>query len=262
MKKLLFLLVFIACMTATNGQISLENNYSGSVGLTNLAISGYKYFQMDVINNQCRIYNLDHSIWKVIALSVPQDNYLYDMRYVSENLFNSDTKVELVYTYYNYDTSLYYYTYHSRVIDEDGIELLDIPGCSYVNVLAAGSDTYKMMAYVYDYSLINWTVNTLVYALPGTLPSSGVPVEGDITLPQPYPNPSHSVFTIPYQLPDGVNTGEILLTDHRGKPIGNYTVDRYSRELTIGIDGLPSGVYYYRLTSGDKILNTGKLVQY
>lgn len=250
----------MAWMIASYGQISLENNYSGSVGLTNLAISGYKYFQMDVANNQCRIYNPDHSVWKVIALSVPKDNYLYDVRYISETLFNNDAKVELVYTYYTYDTTLFYYTYHSKVIDENGIELLDMPGCSYVNVVSAGTNTFKMMAYVYDYSVINWTLNTYVYALPGTLPFSEIPAEGESTLQSPYPNPSHSAFTIPYQLPDGVNTGEILLTDHMGKPVRNYKVDRNSSELTIGIDGLPSGVYYYRLTAGDKILSTGKLV--
>ena len=121
MKKSILLLVFLVTMMTSNAQISLEKTYNASTGITQLAISGYKYFLMDVVNNQCRVYNMDHSLWKTINLSVPSGMYLYDIKFVSETLFNSDSKVELAYIYYYYDATLLFYTYFTKV-DTDSVE--------------------------------------------------------------------------------------------------------------------------------------------
>ena len=144
MKKIILLLVLFSLLATARAQIVLEKTYPASTGLTELAISGYKYFLMDAVNNQCRLYNMDHSVWKTINLSVPAGMYLYDVRYVSETLFNSDNKVELAYIYYSYDTTLLYYTYYTRVINENGAELLSIPGCSYLEVKTPGSFGTRM----------------------------------------------------------------------------------------------------------------------
>ena len=117
MKKNLLLLAMLMITFMAQTQIVKENDYTGSTNLVKLAISGEKYYTMDWSNNQCRLYNIDHSLWKTINLAVPSGMYLYDIRHVSETLFNLDTKVELAYTYYAYDTALYYYTYATRIIN-------------------------------------------------------------------------------------------------------------------------------------------------
>jgi hypothetical protein len=260
MKKPILLLAFIALMTTTRAQIYLEKNYPGSTSLTQLALSGYKYFLMDVVNNQCKIYNMDHSIWKTINLAVPAGMYLYDIKLVSETLFNTDSKVELAYIYYSYDTTLLFYTYYTKVINENGLELLSIPGCAYLEVKAPGTYGTKMLAYVYDYSITLWTLNTLVYSLPGTLPTGGIAVEGDASPGNPFPNPASTMVTIPYKLPDGIDNAEILLISGWGKVIKSYKIDRTFHELQVQLADLPKGVYVYQVKTERGVVGSGKLM--
>ncbi|MEI7724477.1 MAG: T9SS type A sorting domain-containing protein [Bacteroidota bacterium] len=260
MKKAMLFFVLMTIMISTRAQIYLENTYTASTGLTNLAVSGYKYILMDVTNSRCVLYNMDHSVWKTINLSVPAGMYLYDINNVSETLFNTDDKVELAYTYYAYDTVLFYYTYNTKVVNENGLELLSIPGCSYLQVNSTGSSGTKLLAYVYDYSIVNWTINTLVYSLPGHLPIGGVPETGGVYLNGAFPNPSSTMVTIPYQLPDGVNTAEIRLLSASGKVMKNYRVDGNFHELVIQTADLPKGAYVYQLKADHGILASGKLI--
>jgi hypothetical protein len=260
MKKPILLLAFLLMMTISNAQITLEHNYPASATLTDLGLSGYKYYLMDIAKSQLLIYNTDHSYWKAIALTIPDSMYLYNIQYVTDTLFNKDSKVELVYTYYSYDTTLFYYTYFTRVIDEDGIELLAIPGCSFVDVIASGSSGTKLLAYVYDYSLILYTVNTLVYSLPGSLPPGGIRKGGEGFLKNAYPNPAGSMVSIPYQLPDGINDAQILLFNGSGQILRSYNVDRTFHDLVIPTGDLPKGVLLYQLKSGKGIISTGKFI--
>jgi hypothetical protein len=215
---------------------------------------------MDVGNNECKVYNIDHSLWKTIALDVPSGMYLYDIRYVSERLFKNDNNLELAYIYYVYDTSLYYYTYYTRVIDETGLELLYIPGCAYVDVRSAGADGFKLLAYVYDYSIVNWTVNTQVYSLPGSMPVSGLETEGHSGLQRPYPNPAGETITIPYELPAGVKSAVINLLNGTGQAVRTYRVDRNFQDLLVNTGELSPGVYFYQVTTGNTVLNSGKIM--
>ena len=260
MKNLLLMLFLLLLPLTFKAQISLENDYPASATLTEFDGSVYKFYVMDVANNACNIYNTDHSLWKTVSLSVPQGMYLYDIRYVSDKLFDTDNSVELAYIYYYYDTTLYYYTYYARVIDETGLELLSIPGCAYVDVRSAGADGYKLLAYVYNYSIVNWTVNTRVYSLPGTLPVSAIDPEGETAIRLPYPNPAGETVTIPYDLPGGINSAEINLLNSNGQAVRTYRVDRNFHDLHVNTGELPPGVYIYQVTSGSGILNSGKIV--
>jgi hypothetical protein len=260
MKKIVLALTLLTFTVTSRSQIALEYNYPASTGLTELAISGYKYFQMDVVNSKCEIYNMDHSLWKTVSLDVPNGMYLYDIRFVSESLFNTDSKVELAYIYYSYDTTLYYYTYYCKVIDETGMELLSIPGCSFLDVRSVGAEGYKMLAYVYDYSIISWTVNTHVYSLPGILPNSGVEVEGREGNRRPFPNPAASILTISYDLPDGTKAARLELMSASGQLVRDYSIDQNKHELLIPTSGLPSGTYIYQIRSNERVVDSGKLI--
>jgi hypothetical protein len=260
MKKPILMFVLFALMGTSMAQISSEHTYPASTGLTELAISGYKYFLMDVTNSQCRLYNMDHSLWKTINLSVPAGMYLYDIKYVSETLFNSDSKVELAYIYYYYNSTLLYYTYYAKVVNQDGLELLSIPGCAYLEVFSPGTYSTKMLAWVYDYSIVNYTVNTVVYSLPGNLPTGANTVKSEHNQDKPFPNPTNALVTIPYALPEGVNTAEIQLMNGTGQIIHLYTVDRTFNELQIQTAGMPKGVYLYQLRTDQGIISTGKFM--
>ncbi len=260
MKRLILLIVLLTIISVSKAQIALEQTYPASATLTELSLSGYKYYLMDVTTNQCRIYNTDYSLWKTIPLSVPSGMYLYNIKYVSETLFNTDTKTELAYTYYSYDTILLYSTYYTKVIDEDGITLLSIPGCSFVDVIGGGELGTKLLAYIYDYSLAYYTVNTSVYSLPGSLPLGGSRDMGEEFLKKAYPNPASSVVSIPFKLPDGTNSAWILLSNGSGQVLRNYHVDRTFHELVIPTGDLSKGVFLYQLKTGKGIIDSGKLI--
>ena len=252
----LLLLTFIA-----QSQIVFEHDYPGSTSITKLSISGNKYYLMDWTNSQCKLYNMDHSVWKTINLSVPAGNYLYDIKFVSETLFNLDAKVELAYVYYSYDSTLYYYTYVTKVINEDGNELLAIPGAEYSEAINSASNGTKYLAYVYDYSVLPYTVNTMVYSVPGQLSSDGQDDAGLLAKPSPaFPNPCHSSVTIPYTLPKGTTNGEILLIDSNGKTLRTFKLDNAFSDLQLNTTGMPQGLYFYRITAEGQVSSAGKII--
>jgi hypothetical protein len=120
MKSILTFAVLLLIYTAGNAQVSLEKKYDYSTSVVEFETLGFKYFLMDVPNGQCRIYNPDHSLFKTINCNVPAGFYLYDIKFLSEKLFDSDAGIELLCTFYKYNETLQYYEYDSKIINEDG----------------------------------------------------------------------------------------------------------------------------------------------
>lgn len=259
MKKVFLSFVILLATFAGQSQIVFENNYPGSATLTRLAISGDKYYMMDWTNNKCKIYNTDHSLWKTLDLTVPTGWYLYDIRYVSETLFNLDSKVELVYVYYNYNTTLQYYTYATKVINEDGSVLLTVQGGGYSEVATTSGGNLKFLVYVYDYSVSPYTVNTQVYSIPGQLVSAESTPDPQVRQ-EPFPNPSRSTVTIPFSIPEGASEAVITLTDWTGRTVKTYPVNQSDSFLRINTSGMPRGLYHYQVQASGNIFSTGKII--
>lgn len=249
MKKSLFIAIMLLPALAFS-QISFEADYGHSGTYTELSNSGYKFYVMDVLAQQCRVYNTNHSLWKTVDLEVPADHYLYDIRYVSENLFTDDNALSLCYIYYSYDVTYQYYTYTAKIIKEDGTVLLSVEGCQYVFVDNVDDDT-KMMLYVYDYSISPYSITTLVYDLPGQLVSSGAGDEFTAFDNQAFPNPAKDYTIVPFELPESSQAGEIILSDAKGNVIQNYKVDKQFNDLMINTAQLPAGIYFYHLQAGN-----------
>lgn len=249
MNKTLFLLILgLITGLASKSQIIPEYQYAGSATMTHLAISGDKYYLMDYYGNQCKIYNTDHTIWKTIDLMVPDGMYLYDIRYVTEQLFDTDNLVELVYIYYQYDTTLYYFTYYTRVIREDGSELLSIPGCNYVEVKATSTGSFKLLAYIYDYSVLPFTLLTGVYGLPGSLSSNGnFSEEINAGAGLPFPNPADAMVTIPVLMSGSERAGELILLNQAGQSIQRYRLQPGSSHIQIRTVDFQPGLYVYQV---------------
>jgi hypothetical protein len=92
------------------------------------------------------------------------------------------------------------------------------------------------------------------------LPPGGIRTKGKNFLNGAYPNPSGSTVTVPYHLPEGVNTGEIILFDGSGQILRSYRVDHTFHELIIQTSDLPKGVYLYQLKTDQGIIGSGKLI--
>lgn len=245
----------------SQGQINLENTYNYSGTYTNLKVSGDKFFIMDVVNSQCRIYNTDHSLWKTINLSVPANNYVYDIKFVSENLFTTDNTLCLAYVYYNYDQVNQFYTYNAKIIRENGTVLATIPGCQHLNLFKTSSGASKLITYSYDYSLVLYTITTRVYSLPGIITStedgvSGWPVLSDLPA---FPNPVSTEVTIPYALPEGSADAMLRLFNQTGQIVKEITILPENNKCILNVQGMPAGVYVYNIEAASGT-HTGKIV--
>jgi hypothetical protein len=68
-----------------------------------------------------------------------------------------------------------------------------------------------------------------------------------------YPNPVNSSTTFSYSLEE---QGQAI-----AKPLNAYQ-SKGDQKVTWNAEGMPAGIYYYRLTTADCRLSTGKLVKY
>ena len=265
MKKYVLTAGMFVCMVITlKAQVSLQHTYNYSTGVVKLETFGYKYFLMDVPASQCRIYNMDHSLFKTINCAVPANNYLADIKYVSQNLFDTDSDIELVYIYYEYiqpTADTYYYKYKSRVINENGSNILDINGARFIYVYKTGDNEYKLFAFCYDYSVWPELIWTNVYSLPGILVSTG-----ELALRQPdlllnaYPNPASDIIKLAYELPENIRIAKMNLLDSNGRMVRNFTVDDHTDHLELNVSDFSPGVYYYNIEYNNHRSSSKKIV--
>ena len=261
--KRYFIVVWTALLVQQGvSQVNLETIYQVSGALTQLEKSGPKYYVMDWTNVQCRIYSMDHSLWKAVTLTVPTGYYLYDIRYVSEHLFNTDDLVEMAVTYFYYEEAGQYYIYGSKIVNELGEELVVIPGASYVQVYDAGNYGRKFLAYVYDYSVYPYPVQTWVYDLPGGgAPNSIMGPDASLAMPDPYPNPAISFITINYHLPEHITGAQLQVMDIMGKVLKSYPINTANETYQLDVRMYPKGVYLYRFIANHYCSESFRLIK-
>ena len=96
---------------------------------------------MDVPFSECRIYNLDHSLYKTIRVKLDPNHYLYDISYVTRRLFNHDDSIEFLYMAYEYiEDTVPYYQYMVGVVNETGTSLLKVPEGTYYEIIEVEAD--------------------------------------------------------------------------------------------------------------------------
>jgi hypothetical protein len=254
---LAIILFFYSQVTA---QITLEKEYQEVAEFAYL--EGDYYYSIDYINNQSSIYNLDHSLKKTVDIDVPTDWYLNDGAYVSTKMFNNDDLLEMLVVYYKYvlitDTTGYY-EYMIKVVNENGTELLNVPGGGYSYVFTTGTGKTKLMIYVYDYSVDPATYQTNIYSIPGQV--SSVQNQGEVMkIPDPFPNPTKDIITIPYQLNQAGAEGTIMVTDMEGHKIKILSVKGRKGQIILNTGNLAPGQYLYTLQSKGQTTTTKKFI--
>ncbi|NVO18646.1 MAG: T9SS type A sorting domain-containing protein [Bacteroidetes bacterium] len=255
----LLVLAFFFTLTIANAQIVHENTYSGAAEVSNTG-NGYKFYVTDYVNNTVTVYNEDHSLWKTITLPVAGDQYLYDAAYLSAGLFNTDSLLELIMVTYKYistsDTTGYY-VYTTSIVNENGSELLNVPGGDYSLTYTNGSNKTKLLVYIYDFSLSTYIVSTEVYGLPGA--SSGfndLGIEGF----KAYPVPCADRVNLPLS---GHNNSqaELVVSDISGQEYSRSKVPVGASLIQYQADRLPPGTYVYRLETNGKSIPAGKFIK-
>lgn len=249
MKKILLFLIVFCVYENLLAQISLEKTYTDSdfLEIINLENSGKKYLKVDKVNMKLILYNLDHSIFNTITIPT-QIKAGWDILYVSENLFDTDSEIE--YILHNDED-------YTIIYNENGDELLNLNTPSYYppNIYDSGNGLKLVF---------NFTDKTSsVYSLPGTNVNAlqnGYLSAENIRISEPYPNPSSDYTKIDYKLSKECSTGTIVLFDINGVEINRYEVDNTFDHLLIPTSSLKNGIYYYNLYTQKGTSETKKLL--
>jgi hypothetical protein len=243
--KILLSVTFLLATLFCHAQLIQDKVYNYSLSSTKINQTEYKYFLMDVVASQCRIYNPDHTLWKTISISLPANYYLFDVKFVTQYLFNSDASVELWYSSYEWvstGTSTGYYRYMSKVISESGTVLATITGGAYAYVIQAGTDAYKLAVYAYDNSGTISTVQTYIFSLPN---SSAAAEFVSAHLEDPYPNPASEFINLPV---NGGKNGLLQVFTQSGQKISESNVQS-GPVFRLNTGSWSPGVYSYRIVS-------------
>jgi len=251
MKKYLILIIIAIIILPNNviSQISLINTYDEAVYVTNIEDEGYKYYGINFETNQCLIYNLDHSLWKSIDIATPENSYIDEIAYVSSKLFNTDSNIELLVVFNEYivtsDTSGYF-LYTTKVINENGVTFLDVPGGGYSIIYKIEENEANLLIYIYDFSISPIGASTNVYSIPG-VPYSVNEIDSGIKLENAFPNPSSSFITIPYELNQTSKNARIVIYNEIGTEVYRKDVDSKSNNYKLNTRRFTKGVYFYHI---------------
>jgi hypothetical protein len=105
----------------------------------------------------------------------------------------------------------------------------------------------------------DWSASSVVLNLTGVKEDGGIPTEFSIS--QNFPNPFNPTTKIEFALPKRALT-KIVIYDLIGREIQtlvNRGLEAGYHEITIDATNLPSGVYFYRIQSGD-FIQTKKMI--
>ena len=261
MKKLKLTSIFVVLFIVSTAQVTLDKKYDYSTSMVQLETLGYKYYLMDVPSGQCRLYNTDHSLFRTINCNIPSGFYLSDIKFISEKLFDTDSGIEMLCTYYTYNTAKAYYDYDSKIINDDGSQITFIDGGLYNYINQTSENTYKLFSYCYDYSTSPEKVWTNIYSLPGTVVSAQLLNDKtpDILL-NAFPNPASNSIKVAYSLPVNVNQATLHLIDNSGRQVEQFIIDKHTDHLMLDVSRFQSGVYVYFIEYGNEKSVSRKLV--
>ncbi len=262
MKKLLLAGIFFTLFFTLNAQITLDKRYEYSASIVKLETHGYKYYLMDVPNEQCKIYHLDHSLFRTINCSVPNGFYLADIKFVSENLFDNDSEIEILCTYYKYieTATSYYYEYDSKIINENGTTVLTIDGARYNYINQTEENTFQLFSYCFDYEDFPETIWTNIYNLPGSPVVAILENDAPELWMNAFPNPASKSLKVAYNLPENVTSGKLFLLDNNGRQVEQFLIDKHTDHLALDVTHFNSGVYHYFIEYGNTKTVSKKLV--
>ena len=247
MKNLLLALALATGFTA-HAQITREHRYSSIVEPGKLSTGDVKYagyVSSNATSGQVRIYNLNHSIYRQVPITVPNGARIWGIEYLSDKLFNTNAGLEFVLNVGNPSPSGSSIS-QTRIYDETGALLLstDSTGVSAIYNTPTGT---KMLLYNFDAGDAG---TSQIFSLGGTLTTlRTVSGQAQAELAPAYPNPSEAEINLPYQVALG-KVAELVVRDIAGRQVATYQVDNTFDHLRLNTRKLRSGVYFYTVDGG------------
>ncbi len=278
MKKLFLSILPLLFLLDLRAQVIFEHDYDSAatynVGAGKISqllkvefeLSGERYVRINRWNNSISIYDLNHSLVKVIDGSTfPLDlttNKLGGVLYLSENLFDMDAGIEFFYfvsqanglpytAIYNDDASLLFSDTGAAWI-YPGIPSQQLP------IYNTSNGTKMILSYRNGHAKVFGLAGTLTTAIQ-TANQNLIQAQGLIS--NPAPNPVINTTKIEYTLPKNTNQGEIVFYDLQSTELKRFKVDNTFDHLLLSTADMPAGTYYYQLqTAGNTATNGKKMV--
>ncbi len=272
-----YILIGFLCVLcfSSKAQITLEHIYDSASTFNNprsqlmiikFEITGERYVNINRIGKRINLYDINHSLIKSISYnSFPLDasstpNFLY----FSENLFNTDSKIEFMYVYHNIVG-----VNHTRVFNEDGTLIFQADSADPLILINTPLQQYPIYNTTQGTKMIlsdQFTGKAKVYSLPGTLTTDIAEANGQLMQAQSgqlsklYPNPSNGAVTLQYELPNGETEGELILYNMQGMEVKRYKIDNTFSDILLDNTQLPAGTYFYQLQTSKGAVGTKKMV--
>ena len=247
MKNFVITICLIIIAITARSQAFLEHVYQnenirGPVKLENY---GWVYFTMPYGSGQdlVKIYSIDHVLLKSISLTYPNGFKYSDVSNVSDVLFNSDAKIEVLYGFYkNFPPGWGMY-----LINEDGSILQEFPNHPLGWIFNIDGD-YKMLLIPSDTDS-----STYIYDLPGTMVEITPQYSPDLF--SVYPNPcsdyvNFSITNFP---------AEVSITSTSGMRVGFYPIHSPGESI-IDLRSFAQGNYLYTVKFRSGNSSSGKLM--
>lgn len=182
---LTFLLFFSLLTTTSFAQFTVEHEYPNQFARRIfLEADGEKYYSYSHNNQELTFYNSDHTEWKKVSCSLPANATFYSIDNVSQHTFKSDDLIEFVMTYSYDDPNSNETIYDIRILNENGIILLEIQnasGLSFVDPdgsspMLAATNYITQTSHIYsltDFSFLKKITNAEQGVQMVDLPQSG-----------------------------------------------------------------------------------------
>ncbi len=178
-----------------------------------------------------------------------------------DTYFNTDAKIEFIFSYSRYKPSNYEKKTELFILNEDGNTLL---------TLSIGSidESVYLLGYS-NYLVLN--ASSSIYKVGGTFPCnlcgsgkpSGLIPTGNSNTGLKlgaFPNPNSGKATLEYELPAGAQKGSILMYDMEGRLAKEIQVKENATQIELNTTELQSGTYFYELQSQGKSSGGKKMV--
>lgn len=182
------------------------------------------------------VYKSDFSLYKEIPLSKNSFQNFYDIYYLSDKLFNSDSKIEFVMRYPSGSNSV-----QIGIYNEDGELIYDLGTYTTCYCVVYNRENLKPLLVIH-YLNDNNDWGSRLFELPGDY----LQVEeiGTTGAGVAYPNPTDGVIEIPLSV-SNQNDLSFKIYNTSGTLVDQKILNPFDRTVRFEAGSLPSGVYLY-----------------
>jgi Secretion system C-terminal sorting domain len=271
MKKLLCALLLLSNATI-HAQITYQHTFPGPTSsawaeptVINLGNNEYKYFYVDFAANQFHLFNMDFTSYANLTIPITMISpQTYNIGYVTRSLFDCDTNMfEYAVLPYGAGTFYVYRQDGTLLFQKDSVIAPYCWGCynaSYdVRPIVNTPSGTKLFLGKEDTTGQITTVD--VFSLCGSMPDAITESEQyKVPVMKIYPNPTNNEINFEFDLPSNYMQYELTVFNESLKTVQTIKIFGTTKKYKLNESALSSGVYFFRLESADKILQTGKFI--